>query len=75
MKVQFAQAIKVEAWITIELPDDFTEEEIEDYVQEFPMDVNIIQPSREYVDAEFHVHSINYDGPAEVQEDKNPDVS
>jgi len=74
-KVQFAQALDVEVWITIEVPDDFTEDDIQDYVQDFPMEVTIVEPQGQYehIDTEIYVHTVDYHGAAEVQGDKTDD--
>lgn len=71
-KVQFAQALDVELWVTIEVPDDYTDEDIADYIQEFPLDVTVTQLPGEYdhKETDVYVHSVDYHGVAEIQEDK-----
>jgi hypothetical protein len=79
MKVQFSQAIYAEVWVTMELPDNYTQEDIADYIQSFPMDVKVVpdaiynESNCEHFNTEFYVHSINYNGAAELME--NPDPS
>jgi hypothetical protein len=79
-KVQFAQNLYVEVWVSIELPDNYTDEDIADYIQSFPLDVQVVQDdvynesNCDHSGTEFHVHSINYNGAAELQGQEEPDV-
>lgn len=79
MKVQFSQALYVDVWVSMELPDTYTEEDIADYIQSFPMDVNVVrdavynEDNCDHFNTEFHVHSINYNGAAELQPDEAPE--
>lgn len=79
-KVQFAQALHVEVWVSFELPDSYTDEDIADYIQSFPMDVRVVhddmynEKNCDHTKTEFHVHSINYNGDAELQGEQEPEV-
>ena len=70
-KVTFAQALNVEIWVDIEVPDDYSESDIKDYIQEFPLNVTVTETPGDYEhrNAEIYVHSCDYEGEAEVQPD------
>lgn len=68
-KVRFAQALDVELWVDIEVPDDYTDEDIADYIQEFPLNVTVVEVEGNYdhANTDVYVHSVDYHGAAEVQ--------
>jgi hypothetical protein len=66
--VRFSQVLEVEVWVTIEVPDDYSDSDVEDYVQEFPFEVTVTEASgeHEHKNAEIYVHSAGYPEKANV---------
>lgn len=65
--IQFAQALDVEVWVTVEVPDDYTEDEVNDFIQEFPMNVTVVVEDENAGGIGVYVHSVDYHGAAEIQ--------
>lgn len=69
-KVRFAQKLEVELWVDIDVPDDFTDADVEEYVQEFRFEVTVTEngatDSNEHANTDIYVHWLKYAGDAEV---------